>query len=519
MSEKEVSPVLSAVNNASKPGNSRDKQCVLDRVLSVLDGVNDIDSAINKVAEACAFQNPSEFERAQIIDELCKRFNQVGKKTSLAKTLKSSVNRIKEQRFKRKSVGFGSIDITEPVPTDSFPDVYLKDGEIKLKTTAENVEHLLFGYGVTAEYDVITKKENLIFPNGYLTNQTDLADEAGVQTIRSMAARSGLNMGVVEFLPILLDRNPRNRVIEWITSKPHDGIDRITMLAETIETPENMFDLWPVILKLWLLQCVAAADGAESSPRKDAIAKYESVLVFVGGQGLSKSSWLAKLVPGELCQYFKEGLHLKVGNRDSEKAAISLWIGELGEVDATFRKSDIALIKAFLSRLHDTMRLSYARRECRFKRRTSFAASVNSFRFLTDETGSRRFWPVVVESINLQHGIDMQQLWRQVWELYINGEQWWPTPSVEKALKDVQVQHTEVDPVEDALLSVFDLDPKKSEAAYEPGFYSCKELVAAVGLDLTKANLNRAAEVLREREFDRKTIGGKRGFHLLKNTA
>ena len=484
---------------------------------AVPDHINGIAESLSIVAEVCVNYAPSEFELAQIVDELCTKFNEPKAKTSVKQSIKKAIRDHRRRIFKRQSIEFGSIPISSPLPVDTFPDAYIDEtGKPRLTATVDNLRHLLHAYGVMVEYDQLTKAELLEFPGGAVNGKTDLASEAAVQMIRSMAAKSGLSMGVVDYLPILLDRQPKNRVIDWIQAAKWDGRDRVTELADTVEVAPHMHDLWPIILKMWLIQCVAAADGAEHTPRKDAIAKYESVLVLVGGQGVSKTSWLGKLVPAELSQYFADGLHLRLGNRDSEKIAISFWIVELGEVDATFRKSDIAQLKAFLSRQSDTMRLSYARRECSFKRRTSFAASVNSFRFLTDETGGRRFWPVSVSSIKLQHDIDIRQLWRQIWDEYVGGEQWWACPSVEAALAEIQSQHTEIDPVYDGLMSVYELESKLTEEAYEAQHLSCKEIIERCGLDPTKPNVNRAAEILRELGFERRKIKGKPGYYMIK---
>jgi putative DNA primase/helicase len=47
-------------------------------------------------------------------------------------------------------------------------------------------------------------------------------------------------------------------------------------------------------------------------------------------------------------------------------------------------------------------------------------ASVNSREYLQDPTGNRRFWTVEVESINARHGMDMQQVWAEVAEMWRN---------------------------------------------------------------------------------------------------
>src|SRR5690606_29863706 len=119
--------------------------------------------------------------------------------------------------------------------------------------------------------------------------------------------------------------------------------------------------------------------------------KYETVLVLQGEQGTRKTSGLRRLLPVPLRGYFQDGVTLVVGDRDSERQAISSWVTELGEFEGTLRRSDVERLKAFLSKREDRMRVAYGRTDSRFQRRTVFVASANGEKVLTDLTGSRRF--------------------------------------------------------------------------------------------------------------------------------
>ena len=73
-----------------------------------------------------------------------------------------------------------------------------------------------------------------------------------------------------------------------------------------------------------------------------------------------------------------------------------------------------------------------------------FFASVNDTNFLNDITGNSRWWTIPVQSINHQHGLDMQQVFAQIKEnCYDKGEQWWLTNEEEAQLtvlnKDAEV--------------------------------------------------------------------------------
>ncbi|KAG1252930.1 hypothetical protein G6F68_011560 [Rhizopus microsporus] len=101
-------------------------------------------------------------------------------------------------------------------------------------------------------------------------------------------------------------------------------------------------------MRRWLVSGVAAAfepDGVVA----------RGVLTFVSKQNLGKTRWARQLAPPEL-QLIADGVVLDPANKDSVKQVISKWIVELGEVDATFRRTDIAALKSFISRSHDEIR-------------------------------------------------------------------------------------------------------------------------------------------------------------------
>ena len=287
--------------------------------------------------------------------------------------------------------------------------------------------------------------------------------------IKSETIRIGLPEKIIEYLPSIIDKNSYNPLMEMVTSKPWDGIDRITEVIACLKTSDS-YEYVRSIVTLWFIQSVAAWDYVQSTSNKDALPRFESVLVFVGDQGLSKTKFFEGLLPKEFKRYMKAGVNLDVHNKDSVKIAIEAAITELGELDSTFLK-DIGALKAFLSLDRDKMRLPYAKSESNFKRCTSFCASVNDFNFLVDPTGNRRFHPIHLTAIlfNLFTKIDKQQLWAQVYELYISGEKWWIDRDLDKdlyaMLNKKHQAHMMISPVDDIIEKVI-----ADTHEYEPDF-------------------------------------------------
>ena len=123
-------------------------------------------------------------------------------------------------------------------------------------------------------------------------------------------------------------------------------------------------------------------------------AKFDTMLVFEGTQGLKKSSLIAALVPQK--EWFTDALD---GDLKSKDAAISMagkWIIEVPEM-AVLGHNRVEVTKTFLSRQVDNFRAPYGMRSEDHPRQSAFLGTINpeaDGRYLHDTTGGRRFWPV-----------------------------------------------------------------------------------------------------------------------------
>jgi len=79
-----------------------------------------------------------------------------------------------------------------------------------------------------------------------------------------------------------------------------------------------------------------------------------------------------------------------------------------------------------MSRAVDRFRPPYGKRLVESPRQCVFAGSVNHCTYLRDETGGRRFWPVVCNRILAADlGWDRDQLWAEAVVRYRAGATWW----------------------------------------------------------------------------------------------
>ena len=210
-------------------------------------------------------------------------------------------------------------------------------------------------------------------------------------------------------------------MMEWVDSAAWDGVDRLPDLAASVPTDS---ELWPTYLRKWLIQLIEAVFGWQEP---DTARSLPHVIVFTGEQGVGKGRWMRTLMTEAFVKADAE-LHLGGGmHKDSMLDVLSRPGVELGEIDSTFGASAVSSLKSFLSRQVDSIRKPYARNPIIRPRMTCFMGSVNHVEFLVDNSGSRRFWPVLVRvgcKLAWDHGIDMQQVFAQVLTYWEAGEDW-----------------------------------------------------------------------------------------------
>lgn len=325
-------------------------------------------------------------------------------------------------------------DLSVALPTEAFPQIRPGPNGIRILDHQDNIKHLLETYGIDYRYNMITKEFEWSHPQILQTG-----DNASIALHSNLVGLCSLNNVPKDHLDLHLtglgNSNTYNPVTDHLSSLSWDGKPRLEKLAEKMR-PSDV-NVARVSIRIFLLQACAAADHATRARRihPEYLPHFESVLVFVGGQGIGKTKGTRKLLPPALRQQFKESVQLDLKNKDQVKIAISAWVSELGELDSIFRKSDISSVKAFMSQSRDELRMPYAQKSSDFERRTVFVGTVNEEHFLADETGNRRFLPLTVERVDVGWSDEeIEQLWAEAWSRYSGGEQWWATAPEEVLL-------------------------------------------------------------------------------------
>ncbi len=152
--------------------------------------------------------------------------------------------------------------------------------------------------------------------------------------------------------------------------------------------------------------------------------KFDSVLILNGPQGIGKSTFFAKLAG----DWFSDSLTITdMKDKAGPEKLQGYWLLELGEL-AGMRKTDVEVVKSFISRSDDKYRASYGVNVESHPRQCVIVGSTNAESgFLRDITGNRRFWPVRISGNGKKKAWqitkdEVQQIWAETLVLYEKGE-------------------------------------------------------------------------------------------------
>jgi putative DNA primase/helicase len=376
--------------------------------------------------------------------------------------------------------------------------VFLDVGDKKKPMgTLANFEILMRHYGITIRYNEMTKEEEIDIP-GY-TGHADLEQNAKLAQLISLANLHRFPKSDIDAMVIkIASANSYHPVRNWIEEIKWDGQDRRPDFYSILEL-ETYDPLKETMMRKWALSAVAALYHPGFS--------CEGVLTLTGPQGLGKTTMATQLIPSG-AKWYKDGVHLDLNNKDTVFKALGSWITELGEIDTTFKRSEISQLKAFLTEREDILRPPYARKANKYSRRTVFFGSVNSLEFLQDEE-NRRFWVLRVRSVQTVE-FNVQQFWAQMREEYLallgkietkalrekNQEWgWFLSPNERRQLTQSQEQFKSLDPIGELFHNHIDVDASAKTGRY----MNITEIFKELGIDRpNKIELNGAAIWLRK---------------------
>jgi len=230
------------------------------------------------------------------------------------------------------------------------------------------------------------------------------------------------------------------------------GVDHIKNLCDYFQDKDGVF---PTIIRKWLVGAVQRVLG----PRPG---QQHPMLVLDGIQGLGKSrfvSWLGSPLPQFCIQSA-----INTNDKDFYILLCNKFVWEVEELGATFRKSDLESLKAFISKEIVNVRVPYGHTEITKPATASFIGTLNnSGGFLADPTGNRRFRVCTLTHIDWDYDkyIDINQVWAQAVDLFKTGETWELDPETEAKMVEINSRYDLDDPIQFDIIKTFNVDPKE----------------------------------------------------------
>ena len=285
------------------------------------------------------------------------------------------------------------------------------DGRTQLEMISiEKVAEFLEQNGITVKYNRMTRDVDINgaiekYDREHINNSLplDIYDQL------KFNYKKCLKTDVYDYFRYIAASNSFNPVLELIESGSWDKVDRMPELYKIMRIDDDD-SLSKILIYKWVWQNLSMARNEKGEYGSDGL------LVLQGGQGIGKTTFARKMALKD--EFFGEGLHVDNSSSDIIRRATSVWIGELGEIESTF-KHDISALKAFITMKMDKYRLPYAHSDEKLSRRTSFIGTCNNEQYLIDETGNRRFWTVPIpEKMDLTalSSFNAYQLYLQIYE-------------------------------------------------------------------------------------------------------
>ena len=291
--------------------------------------------------------------------------------------------------------------------------------------------------------------------------------------------------------------------------KEKDG-DAIMGLSLTVNVKGGSDEqiLFYQCLKKWLVGMVASWVNPK-------VVNHE-MLVLIGEQGSYKTTWFSYLLPPQLRDYFYTKTNSGMVSKDDlitlSKYGLMCW----EELD-TMQPKELNKLKAVMTMPSINEREAYARYHENRPHLASFCGTGNNVQFLSDTTGTRRWLPFEVESIESPQTtpFDYDAIYSQAYTLYQQGFQYWFSPNEIRKMAQHNRQFESSCTERELVFWYFRTPADGEEGEFMP-----------VGLAMQMVSVNISAKISKEAlghafidlGFERKTYRNVRGYIVVRRT-
>lgn len=231
---------------------------------------------------------------------------------------------------------------------------------------------------------------------------------------------------------------------------------------------------------------------------------FQYMVVLEGKQGIGKSTGIQILASKAWFLDALPNLH----DKDAALYLLGAWLCEMAELAALSKSGDNPT-KAFLTRDTDRFRPPYGSRRQDYKRSTIFIGTTNLRDYLTDNTGNRRYWPVLCTQVDFTAlERDRDQLWAEALYEYFTGDEnlYLDGAALKQAerIQELARAEDEVDVMVDEF-RVWEAHTINEEGAI-PEKFNLNELFksAWAGYRVDTPSLRRAAQAMRQLGYEKR---------------
>ena len=266
------------------------------------------------------------------------------------------------------------------------------------------------------------------------------ADDANLRYYLERAYGLSGKDRIFDAVNVVAQEHKYHPVREYLDGCTWDGVPRVdTLLIDCLGAEDTPYT------RAVTRKTLAAAVARIYQPG----IKFDQMLTIQGGQGIGKSSLIAKLGGGWYSDTFTT-----MQGKEAYEQVQGVWLLEIGELDS-MKKAEITTVKQFITKQSDRFRPAYGRRVVDSPRQCVIFGTTNETQFLRDPTGNRRFW--VVDTPNARRrgllpalaNLDdatVRLIWGEAVEIYKAGEPLYLTGELEAAAQEKQACYEEENP-------------------------------------------------------------------------
>ena len=237
------------------------------------------------------------------------------------------------------------------------------------------------------------------------------------------------------------------------------------------------------------------------------------ILTYIGPQGRYKTTFMTRLLPPTLGEYFATKTFKGRMDKDDRLALTELALIDLEELDV-MSASEVNQLKSLVTDPSVNLRPVYARYSVRRAHIASFCGTGNNPRFLTDLTGHRRWLPFMIEAIDspYEHPFHYEGIYAQAYALYREGFRYWFTDEENAELEQHNRQFEE-SCIEEELIRTYLRQPYGEETGE---FLTATRIIELVGTSVrVSLSPKRIAMAMQRLGYEQRRVMNTRGWNVV----